>query len=258
MGLLSACTFADLRHTTYNVGAKEGKAMKKSVITAITLLLCCGLLAGCNDNQESASGRDSSKPVVSSSDESQESVSSETAASLLAGKESEPATSEESAAESGTPQVTPQQAAESATSQEKAALPATEQPRKETPAPQPPTKAPESTPAPTPTPIPTPAPTPEPTPEPASTPEPQPPEPSVDVSKCVGYAQSYGVSIGLSLDSTATACWDDPLMSSANSAYLERDLKDRLDWYKASGFTAFYVWSVDLGGGSYQIYIGYA
>ena len=39
---------------------------------------------------------------------------------------------------------------------------------------------------------------------------------------------------------------------------LVRDIHDRLDWYLASGFTAFTVWSEDVGGGNYLIYIGYA
>ena len=39
---------------------------------------------------------------------------------------------------------------------------------------------------------------------------------------------------------------------------LERDIRDRLDWYLDSGFTAIWVWSVDLGGGNHEIFIGYA
>lgn len=98
----------------------------------------------------------------------------------------------------------------------------------------------------------------EPTPPP-EVPEPEePPTPAFDVSSYVGLAQSYGQQIGLSLDNTATACWDDPLAANSGCIYLERDLKDRLDWYAASGFTAFCVWAEDAGGGNYLIYIGYA
>ncbi len=86
----------------------------------------------------------------------------------------------------------------------------------------------------------------------------EPPAPTFDVSSYVGFAQSYGQGIGLSLDSTATACWDDPLTANSGCVYLERDLRDRLDWYAASGFTAFCVWAEDAGGGNYLIYIGYA
>lgn len=86
----------------------------------------------------------------------------------------------------------------------------------------------------------------------------EPPAPAFDVSSYVGFARSYGQGIGLYLDSTATACWDDPLTANSGCVYLERDLRDRLDWYAASGFTAFCVWTEDAGGGNYLIYIGYA
>ncbi len=95
-------------------------------------------------------------------------------------------------------------------------------------------------------------------PEPTLEPTPEPAQSSFDASRYVGYAKSYGQSISLSLDSAATACWDDPITANADCIYLERDIRDRLDWYQASGYTAFWVWSVDNGGGNYQIYIGYA
>lgn len=118
-----------------------------------------------------------------------------------------------------------------------------------------PTEKPQETPQPTEPP----QQTPEPSEIPSETPTPtEPPAPSFDVSSNVAYAQSYGQSIGLSLDSTATACWDNPIPASAKSLYVERDLSDLLDWYQASGFTSFWVWSEDLGNGSYNIYVGYA
>ena len=91
--------------------------------------------------------------------------------------------------------------------------------------------------------------------------QPAPMEPETaafDISGCVQFAKEYGLQLGLSLDSTATACWDDPLTANAGCRYLERDLKDRLDWYKASGFTAFWVWAEQVAAGEYLIYIGYA
>lgn len=90
------------------------------------------------------------------------------------------------------------------------------------------------------------------------TPEPEPTTPAFDVSGYVSFAKSYGQSIGLSLDSTATGCWDTPIEAHAGCIYLERDIRDCLDWYKASGFTSIWVWSVDLGGGNHEIFIGYA
>ena len=107
-------------------------------------------------------------------------------------------------------------------------------------------------PAPQPAPVP-PAPVPEPEPAPAPA-----PAPAFDVSACVQNVMNYGVGIGLTLDSTATACWDNPTRANAQSLYAERDLCGLLDWYKASGFTAFWVWAEADGNGGYLVYIGYA
>ncbi len=99
----------------------------------------------------------------------------------------------------------------------------------------------------------------EPVSEPTITPEPTPePPPVFDVSEYVSYGKSYGSGVGLKLDSTAVDCWDDPLMAYEGCIYLERDIRDRLDWYVESGFTSFWVWSVDIGNGKHQIFIGYA
>jgi outer membrane biosynthesis protein TonB len=106
-----------------------------------------------------------------------------------------------------------------------------------------------------------PQPTPEPQPAEPQPAEPQPtepPAPSFDVSTYVAYAKSYGQGIGLALDGTAVSCWDDPITANTSCTYLERDIRDRLDWYLASGYTGFTVWSEDVGGGNYLIYIGYA
>ena len=114
-------------------------------------------------------------------------------------------------------------------------------------------------PAPAPDPEPIPEPTPEPTPEPAPDPKPtEPPATAFDVEGYVEMAKSYGQSIGLKLDSSATACWDNPIYANADSLYIQRDLQDTLDWYKDSGFTSFWVWTENLGNNDYHIYIGYA
>lgn len=102
-------------------------------------------------------------------------------------------------------------------------------------------------------------PAPTPTPESIPTPEPTPePEPAFDVGYWVGYAQSYGQSAGLIYDSTATDCWDNPIIASASSIYLERDICSRLDLYKADGMTYFCVWAQSRSDGRYDLYIGYA
>lgn len=92
-------------------------------------------------------------------------------------------------------------------------------------------------------------------PEPETT---KPPVKPFDVSGYIRAAKSYGQSIGLKLDSTATACWDNPIYASADSRYIRRDLEDALNWYKDSGFTAFWIWSENLGNNDFNIYIGYA
>lgn len=84
------------------------------------------------------------------------------------------------------------------------------------------------------------------------------PEQPFEISTYLEFVKCYGVEIGLRYDSAATACWDTPTEAHAGCIYLERDIRDCLDWYKASGFTAFCVWAEEDGDGGYNIYIGYA
>ena len=91
-------------------------------------------------------------------------------------------------------------------------------------------------------------------------PEPtQPAQPEFDVSDWVSYAQSYAQSIGLELDSEAVSCWDNPIIASANSKYLERDLCGMLDKYsRDADITAVWIWAEPRSDTSWEIYIGYA
>ncbi len=98
-------------------------------------------------------------------------------------------------------------------------------------------------------------------PEPLPTePEPtQPAQPEFDVSYWVSYAKSYAQSIGLELDSEAVSCWDNPIIASANSKYLERDLCGMLDKYsRDTDITAVWIWAEPRTDASWDIYIGYA
>ena len=100
-----------------------------------------------------------------------------------------------------------------------------------------------------------------PEPEPLPTePEPtQPAQPKFDVSYWVSYAKSYAQSIGLELDSEAVSCWDNPIIASANSKYLERDLCGMLDKYSRDvDITAVWIWAEPRTDTSWDIYIGYA
>lgn len=122
-----------------------------------------------------------------------------------------------------------------------------------------------STPAPTP--VPTPVPTPIPTPEPPSpTPEPVEPtpapvveEPSFDIGYWVGYAQSYAAGVGLTLESSAVDCWDNPIPAGTYCQNIESDIQSRLNRYSNDpDITDVWIWYEPAGGGSYNIYIGYA
>lgn len=100
-----------------------------------------------------------------------------------------------------------------------------------------------------------------PEPEPLPTePEPtQPAQPKFDVSYWVSYAKSYAQSIGLELDSEAVSRWDNPIIASANSKYLERDLCGMLDKYSRDvDITAVWIWAEPRTDTSWDIYIGYA
>lgn len=95
--------------------------------------------------------------------------------------------------------------------------------------------------------------------EPTKTPKPtEPKKETFDVSGYVEYAKSYAQSIGLSLDSTATACWDNPIAANPRRNGIKDDIKSRLNRYKnIEGFTAVWVWAEKVTDTEYEIYIGY-
>ncbi len=115
---------------------------------------------------------------------------------------------------------------------------------------------PVATPTPTPTPTPQPTATPEPTPIP--TPEPT-PVPQFDINYWTGFAQNYAQSIGLVLENSAVDCWDNPIPAGHHCKNIEQNITDRLNRYKnLEGFTDVWIWSVETGTNTYDIYIGYA
>ena len=100
----------------------------------------------------------------------------------------------------------------------------------------------------------TPEPTPIPTPEPTPTPVPQ-----FDINYWTGFAQNYAQSIGLVLESSAVDCWDNPIPAGYHCKNIEQNITDRLNRYKnLEGFTDVWIWSVETGANTYDIYIGYA
>ena len=122
----------------------------------------------------------------------------------------------------------------------------------------------EATPQPTVIPSPTPTPQPTPTPEPTSIPTPEPtptptPVPRFDINYWISFAQNYAQSIGLVLESSAVDCWDNPIPAGHHCKNIEQNITDRLNRYKnLEGFTDVWIWSVETGANTYDIYIGYA
>ena len=92
--------------------------------------------------------------------------------------------------------------------------------------------------------------------------EPEPtsePEPTFDIDCWISYAKSTAVSLGLTLDSSAADCWDNPITAKPTCIYLERDINSRLNRYaKDETVTAVWIWYECVGTSSYLIYIGYA
>lgn len=85
------------------------------------------------------------------------------------------------------------------------------------------------------------------------------PEPAFDIDYWISYAKSTAVSLGLTLDNSATDCWDNPITAKPTCIYLERDINSRLNRYAKDGeITAVWIWYECVGTSSYLIYIGYA
>ena len=92
--------------------------------------------------------------------------------------------------------------------------------------------------------------------EPEPTPE---TEPVFDIDCWISYAKSTAASLGLTLNSSATDCWDNPITAKPTCIYLERDINSRLNRYaKDEEITAVCIWYECIGTSSYLIYIGYA
>ena len=89
-------------------------------------------------------------------------------------------------------------------------------------------------------------------------PEPE-PEPSFDINYWISYAQGVAVSKGLTLESSAVDCWDNPITANPDCIYLERDINSRMSRYaKDEDITDVWIWYECVGTNSYLIYVGYA
>ena len=91
------------------------------------------------------------------------------------------------------------------------------------------------------------------------TPEPETPQPEFDINYWIAFAKEYAVSVGLTLESAAVDCWDNPIGANSQCVYLERDIKSRLNRYaKDEDITDVWIWAEPTGNACYDIYIGYA
>ncbi len=80
-----------------------------------------------------------------------------------------------------------------------------------------------------------------------------------DINYWISYAQNYAQSIGLTLDETATECWDNPISANANNKNIGSDIEGRLNRYKnIEGFTFVWIWAEKISDTQYELYIGYA
>lgn len=119
-----------------------------------------------------------------------------------------------------------------------------------------PTAPPETEP---PTPPATEAPKPTEQPYPTEPPTQEPTEPAYDISYWISFAKGYAESVGLTLNSGAVYCWDNPIDADSGCIYLERDIQSRLNRYAADeDITDVWIWYESVSANSYRIYIGYA
>lgn len=96
-------------------------------------------------------------------------------------------------------------------------------------------------------------------PQPTEPPTQEPTEPAFDIGHWISFAKSYAESVGLTLNSGAVYCWDNPIDADSGCTYLERDIQSRLNRYAAAGdITDVWIWYESISANSYRIYIGYA
>lgn len=256
--------------------------MKKAMCIAATAILILSL-AGCAETAGSAPSESSATPVVNGETSQESTAARETAAhsfsgskEMLSAPETEKATEEPAEESNPDPGTSTEAPAETEKPQETSVTPfkAAETPQPEKPenrsaepAESKPSEPPRETQPPA---APEPETTPEPTPEqpPAETQPPvqtelpvveEPVEPTFSIDYWIAYAQSYAGSVGLNLDSTATGCWDNPIVAGAHCTYLERDIQSRLNRYaKDDSILDVWIWTESRSDGSYDLYIGYA
>ena len=80
-----------------------------------------------------------------------------------------------------------------------------------------------------------------------------------DINYWITFAKDYAVSVGLTLESEAVSCWDNPIRANSRCIYIERDIISRLNRYsKDDDITDVWIWAEPTDNDCYDIYIGYA
>lgn len=80
-----------------------------------------------------------------------------------------------------------------------------------------------------------------------------------DISYWISYSQNYAQVIGLTLDETATECWDNPISANVSNKNIGTDIESRLNRYRnVEGFTTVWIWAEKISYTQYELYIGYA
>lgn len=242
--------------------------MKKHIVLAASILLAAALLTACSEQAETENTAISSSGVTweqtesaHSADEEGEETESQTHPSSTGTEESSQSESEPQKG-SAAVQEQPKESAESTAWQEKESQIAEQtvsEATMETEIPPLEATVPQTEPATEPTEaLPT-----EPesgtvVTEPETDTEPTEAE-SYDIEAHLSFARSYAESIGLTLDSTAVDCWDNPISANPNLTNVDENITSRLNRYKnVEGFTAVWIWAVQVSENGYAIYIGYA
>lgn len=229
--------------------------MKKLRICTVLLLLM--LLCGCTAKSPAFPDSRASEEIFSSAGSEESTVDERKAETAAEG--STVNTTEQAASESVSSDSTPV-SSDNEKQTERRTPPAETKAKPETPKATQPTaseeqKAPTTPPA---TEEPAPSVTEPPTAQPTQPTEP-PTEPAFDIGYFVSFAKSYAESVGLTLDSGAVYCWDNPIAAGPKCKYTERDIKGYLDRYAKDGdITDVWIWYEQARSGSYEIYIGYA
>lgn len=96
-------------------------------------------------------------------------------------------------------------------------------------------------------------------PQPTEPPKQEPTEPAFDIDYWISFAKSYAERVGLTLNSEAVYCWDNPIAAGSQCKYTERDIKGYLNRYANDpDITDVWIWYEQTGTGSFEVYIGYA